>query len=253
MTRQLFISLLAVIVLAFPFQATAQKALATAKDTQVGAPKVTVMELFSSVACRYCPSAEQNFKALVSGAPEVVPIACYIEVPAVRNDPVGRPVCNQRQDYYAKIVENGRRGTPMFLINGDHMLNNLSTRFAEFVAPDIKQSQTLKINAVAAQSSKSEFRLTLPNLPPSETRNYEVWAAAIRKPVPSLALSADPSAPPKTYDYALDKLIRVDGWNGKSKNMSFRFKPGEDIERIVFLAEDGQKKVVAAGQVIVTD
>ena len=225
---------------------------AHAQLSQPSQPTVTVIELYSSLSCGYCPGAEANFKQLAASNPNVIPMTCFVMHPALKDDPVGRPFCGQRQSAYAKTAENGRRGTPTFLINGSEMLGNMNERFQQWMQPSITGSQTIPITITTNPGAANIYRLSMPSVTAPERGGYDLWVAVIRPTVPGRKiLSANSTEPAsRDYEFAIDQLARLDGWNGRARTYMFRAQPNQNAARYVFFAENSLKQIVAAGQVV---
>lgn len=77
----------------------------------------TVLELFSSQACVFCPRADELFGALVT-VPNVIGFACHVDYFDVRTGSLSRPFCTARQTWYMQALGAGPNYTPQLVVNG---------------------------------------------------------------------------------------------------------------------------------------
>lgn len=89
------------------------------------APKpVALVELFTSEGCSSCPAAEAFLAELAQEAQEdgvpVIPVALHVTAWDALGwvDPFGLSEADARQVLYAHVLSEGRRYTPMMVVNG---------------------------------------------------------------------------------------------------------------------------------------
>ncbi len=79
----------------------------------------TVLELFSSQACVFCPKADELFAALIT-VPNIIGVSCHVDYFDVRVGSLSKPFCTARQNWYMQALGAGPNYTPQMIINGAH-------------------------------------------------------------------------------------------------------------------------------------
>ena len=155
-----------------PSTATAQEAAvampvpAVVAET-VAAPAIfpgdgpTVIELFSSQACIFCPRADRLLADLVQ-QPNVIGIACHIDYFDVKQGALSQPFCTARQTWYESLLRVGPIYTPQMVLQGQ--IDTVGYKMGD-VSAAIKKAEQLSTMPlyVFATDNEDEYRIALPD------------------------------------------------------------------------------------------
>ncbi len=220
---------------------------AYAQEDAVDQAPPTVIELYSSTTCQYCPQAQASFEGLIAKHDNIIPLVCYIDQTKMLQDPVERPFCGPRLHAYAGKLDYPSPGTPMYLINGQEIIPNVQTEYEAFMMESVRTSTLKPIKLRRSQTVNLGYFMDLPQVGRATgDQTLQLWVAVIRKPVMPKTIPAST----KPYTNVVDSLSRIGEWNGVAKQLPIKLNPPADSEKLVILAEDNQKRIVAAGQLV---
>ena len=114
----------------------------------------TVLELFSSQACVFCPKADELFAALIT-VPNIIGLSCHVDYFDVRVGSLSKPFCTARQSWYMQALGAGPNYTPQMIINGAHDVIGYKL---DDVSLEIKKAQKnppLRMDVVKAEGANN--------------------------------------------------------------------------------------------------
>ncbi len=208
---------------------------------------VKVVELYSSLVCKYCPAAEVTFNEFQQKNPDVVALNCFVKTVDLRGDTISRPACNARQRYYASTLPNGSIGTPMYALNGREMVPHVKTEYEAFMRASLQAAGDLPVIGITpALTAGGDTTIRLPRLPQlRDGGDYTVWLATTRKPFSARVLGQ----PERHFTHVVRDMTKLTDWDGNRRTLTMKVTPAADTDRLVILAESPTKQVMAAGQI----
>ncbi len=183
--------------------------------------ELTVIELFSSQACVFCPQADELFAALLT-VPRVIGYACHVDYFDVRVGSLSHPFCSARQTWYMQSLGAGPNYTPQLVING--ALDVVAYKLDEItMAIDKAQKKSPLPMQVAAATTPKHFTLSWkPQSAPADHEPAILWLMMIDKPHELQIADGRNKGKRMTYFNIVSDLEDRGDWN--------RAALGKDIE-----------------------
>ena len=141
----------------------------------------TVLELFSSQACVFCPKADELFAALIT-VPNIIGVSCHVDYFDVRIGSLARPFCTARQSWYMQALGAGPNYTPQMIVNGAHDV--IGYKLAD-VSLEIKKAQKnppLRMTVVKSEGANNYKLSWKEQTVPAENEPAILWLMLVDKP-----------------------------------------------------------------------
>lgn len=106
-----------------------------------------VIELFTSVHCPFCPEADKLLRGLTDHA-DVMGLTCHVDYYDVRENPLSREFCTQRQNDYISKIDNSSLYTPQMIVNGSYGMNGQKSGQLLTLVQDEVQGNILPIDVI---------------------------------------------------------------------------------------------------------
>lgn len=146
---------------------------------------LTVLELFSSQACLFCPKADELFAAMLT-VPNVIGVACHVDYFDVRVGSLARPFCSARQSWYMQTLGAGPNYTPQIVVNGAVDVIGYKLDAIKDTINKAQKNPPLRINVSPAENKGENARdFTLswkPQAAPADNEPAILWLLMIDKP-----------------------------------------------------------------------
>lgn len=150
-------------------------------ETTPAGQELTVLELFSSQACVFCPKADELFAALIT-APYIIGAACHVDYFDVRAGSLSRPFCTARQNWYMQALGGGPNYTPQMIVNGAHDVIGYKL---DDVSAEIKEAQKnppLRMDVVKGAGDNNYKLSWQKQSVPARNEPAILWLMLIDKP-----------------------------------------------------------------------
>lgn len=208
---------------------------------------LTVIELFSSQACVFCPKADALFAELVK-ADNVIGLSCHVDYFDVRSGSLARPFCTARQSWYMQALGAGPNYTPQIVVNG--ALDVVGYK-ADDVKATIKKAQAhapLDI-IISKAATADEYALSWEAPTSTETEKSILWLMTIDKPHELDIAEGRNKGQKITYVNIVSDIEERGDWNraDRHKTMKVILKP-DNSGFIVIVQSRKDGKILAAGQ-----
>ncbi|MES2729045.1 MAG: DUF1223 domain-containing protein [Pseudomonadota bacterium] len=215
--------------------------------TPVAADGPRVVELFSSVVCKYCPAAEAAFETYLKKRPDVIALNCFVKVVNLGGDTISRPACSVRQRQFANTLRNGSIATPMYALNGREMIPHVRTEYEAFMQASLRDNgDVTPLRIFPAMSPDAPTQVSLPSLPRlAENGKYGVWLVTTRKPFTARILRQKE----RRFTHVVRDMQKLTDWDGYRRTLSLRVTPAADTDKMIILVDDPAGRIAAAGQV----
>jgi hypothetical protein len=237
------------------------KSESAAKPPQVGgAPRVVVVELFTSEGCSSCPPAEALLKELSEQQPLVgVQVVALEEHVDYWNhlgwtDPYSSNEFSQRQNDYAQSLRSGNVYTPQMIVDGQaEIVGGRSQDAREAIQkaaslPKTEIALTAKVDSSPAKSS-FEIQINDPN-GVSAHNSFELWVALTEKGLQTDVRAGENSGETLRHAAVVRSLRRVDtlqNAGGYKREIQLSVNPKwkkENLAVVVFLTEKRSRKII---------
>jgi hypothetical protein len=210
--------------------------------------ELTVLELFSSQACVFCPKADELFAALIT-VPHMIGVACPVDYFDVRNGSLSRPFCSARQSWYMQALGAGPNYTPQIVING--AVDVVGYKLAD-VTEAIKKAQKNPILPLTVEpgASPQDFSLSWPPQPvPAQNEPAILWLMMIDKPHQLEIADGRNKGKAMTYFNIVSDMEDRGAWdrNTRGKDIKVSLKP--EHQGFIVIAQGRQSgKILAAAE-----
>ncbi|WP_236619899.1 DUF1223 domain-containing protein [Micavibrio aeruginosavorus] len=199
---------------------------------------IVFLELFTSEQCPFCPEAERNFRDLL-GQDGVMGFTCSVDYFSTGTDPLARPFCTARQDFYMDRIKTGPRYTPQLILNGVSHMSGHKIQDVAVALKGAQQNPATRLNIVAG-STPGQFDIILPAMTrAAEAKPYMLRIALVKKQM-------DDTKAPHTNQ--IRQLINGGDWNGSATAWTITPPADPDADAfIVFVQDPDTGRIVAAG------
>lgn len=141
---------------------------------------VTVVELFSSQACVFCPEADDVFAELLQ-RDDIIGLACHVDYFDVREGSLARPFCTERQNRYMETLAAGPNYTPQMVIDGvedvvGYKVPEVHAALDRAAAMDVRRL------AIVRTSPPGSYGVALPPDLPEDRSRMTLWLAVYDAP-----------------------------------------------------------------------
>jgi hypothetical protein len=210
-----------------------------------------VLELFTTQACLFCPSADQFFNDLIEKTP-VIALACHIDYFDVQKNSLSLPLCSKRQAKYAQNIAGSFTYTPQMILNGRMDVVGYKTDkvYAAFQTAIKNAPEELTIRP---SDEEGFYVFDLPLQEKSEPS--DIWIALTAKPQEIKIADGVNQNKKITYKkvvYALQNISQTIGtWNGEKRSIAIQPKRNKDPYSAIILVQN-KEGISHAGEIILS-
>ena len=207
--------------------------------------QLTVLELFSSQACVFCPKADALLGDLIQND-NIIGLACHIDYFDVSEGSLARPFCTERQNAYEAALRAGPNFTPQIVINGEYDVVGYKLQDVSDVIhkAGMRAPERIKIEAM---KEKNAYKIIMPTMTLTRPTNVQIFFLD----APHTVKVAEGGNRDKviTYHNVVSRIDPVMEWAGAGKGFKGQIVLSKRHKGFVILASDPQTQaVVAAGQ-----
>jgi hypothetical protein len=201
---------------------------------------LTVLELFSTQACTFCPKADALMKQLIKKK-NLIALSCHIDYFDVKEGSLSQPICSTRQVAYESSLGSGPKYTPQMVVNGrydaiGYLVNELDEAFI--------RAQESKIQPIEVEKRKDKlFDLVLPDI---EVKKYKIWLMVFDNPRTITVADGANRGKDMTYYNVVSKAGFLGNWKGQAKTIKFDAKLDPTSKGFAVLVQDEETNHVAA-------
>ena len=207
--------------------------------------RLTVVELFSSQACVFCPKADALLGDIIQND-NIIGLACHVDYFDVRKGSLSRPFCTERQNIYEATLRAGPNFTPQVIINGAYDVIGYKL---EEVSNAVHKAAQLAPEAIKIEklAEKDKYLITLPAVKSDGPLNMQVLFIDQQHTV-KIAEGSN-RGKTMTYHNIVSRVDHMTDWNGKARVLKIKLGMGKRHKGFVILAaEDSTQHILAAGQ-----
>ena len=222
-----------------------------------------LIELFTSVDCPTCPPADRNLTFLDKEQPfaeaDIIALSLHVDYRDSRgsNDEFSSPVFSRRQDIYRQVFRTNSIYTPQMIVDGQ----------AQFAGTDLAKAQKAIIESSKSEKGKIELSTVtdakggiMLKAKISDLPKHEVSTVFLAVAEDNLHSNRNESSGAKRiYTSVVRELKSLGFLTAEQKNfeaeMFLQFQPNwkmENLKLVVFVQENGSRKVFGIGKSILT-
>lgn len=261
----LFQHLLAILTLVGYFMLFADAAAAqqddkpakTSQDTQLGidakntlssgmADQATVLILYSSQACAFCPAADRFFARLIAQT-DIIGLACHVDYFDVSTGALSEAFCSKRQQRQVAHISGAFVYTPQMIINGRYdVLGHKHQHVSDQLIAAVNKDTVIRLDITKNQNNKGMYRFTLPQR--DMTGEGSLWLAVYNEPHRLEIAGGANKGRNMQYVHIVSVLKKLGRWDGSAKVVKADLAPRDTHAGFVVLAEDAKGRIQAAGE-----
>ena len=226
------------------------------------APRVVVVELFTSEGCSSCPPADALLKELseqqqLDGV-QIVALEEHVDYwnHLGWRDPYSAAEFSQRQNDYARLFRTDGAYTPQMVVDGQHEFVGSRGREAKEAirsAAGQPKAEIILLSGANAASGKLAFEVRIKNLNGISVRGAtELWMAVTEKGLQTDVKAGENAGETLKHAAVVRSLRKIDTVRdplGYSRQTQATFDPGwrkENLAIVVFLTEKDSGKIIGA-------
>lgn len=226
------------------------------------APRVVVVELFTSEGCSSCPPADALLKELseqqsVEGA-QVVALEEHVDYwnHLGWRDPYSAGEFSQRQSDYAQVFGSDGVYTPQMIVDGQHEFVGSRSQAARATiqkAANQPKAEILLVTSTNSSPDQPAFDVQVKSLAGVPAHGEtELWAAVTEKGLQTDVKAGENSGETLKHAAVVRSLRKVDTLGdtaGFNRRIQATLEPGwkkENLAVVVFLAEKSSRKIIGA-------
>lgn len=213
--------------------------------------QLTVIELFSSQACVFCPQADALFSELIL-QPHVIGLACHVDYFDVRSGSLSQPFCTARQDWYMQVLAAGPNYTPQLVINGVRETVGYKAADVRNGLQKVREAAGPLRMDIISGVAPGEFTISWPEISELQTKEPIVlWLSVFDKPHNLIIGEGRNKGTQMRYENIISRQQELGGWIPAEKNKAIQVKLEPGHKGFAVLAQ-GQNSghLYAAGQYI---
>jgi hypothetical protein len=229
------------------------------------APRVVVVELFTSEGCSSCPPADALLKKLSEQpfSPDVRIVALEEHVDYWNQlgwkDPYSAAQFSQRQSDYSQVFGTDGVYTPQMVVDGQNEFvgsRALAAREAIQKAANQPKAEIALVAGASASPEKPVFEVEVKSLGGVSPRGEaELWVAVTEKGLQTDVKAGENSGETLKHAAVVRNLRKIDTLGdpaGFHRQIQLAIDPGwkkENLAVVVFLAEKGSHKIIGAAAI----
>ena len=227
-----------------------------------GAPRVVVVELFTSEGCSSCPPADALLKELseqqrVTGV-QIIALEEHVDYwnHLGWRDPYSTAEFSQRQSDYAQVFGTDSVYTPQMVVDGQSEFvgsRSLAAREAIEKAANLPKADISLVASANASPGKPAVEVQIKNLDGiSQHAETEVWVAVTEKGLQTDVKAGENSGETLKHAAVVRSLKKIDTVRdpiGYQHQIQLVIHPGwkeENLAVVAFLAEKRSHKIIGA-------
>ncbi len=203
---------------------------------------VTIIELFSSQACVFCPQADRLFADLIQ-QDGIIGLACHVDYFDVKTGSLSQSFCTERQSWYMDTLAAGPNYTPQMVINGRYDVMGYKT---ERVTAALRRAKTATVVPLTiTPETTTSFQIALPDQPAADPERHTLWLAVYDRPHDIIIAAGLNRGRPMRYERIVSAL-------GHSQEISRTVSVNPPLEShhggfVVILQDRDTGAILAAG------
>ena len=222
-----------------------------------------LVELFTSEGCPTCPPADRNLTFLETEQPfaeaELITLSLHVDYWNSRSwkDEFSSPMFSRRQDIYGQIFKISSVYTPQMIVDGQMQFAGTDLAKVQKAIVESAKSEKGKVelSTVEDKNSGTKLQVKISDLP-----KHEVSTVFLAVAEDNLASNRTASSDAKRVFTSVVRELKSLGFlAAEQKNMEtetfLQFQPNwkmENLKLVVFVQENGSRKVSAIGKHILT-
>jgi hypothetical protein len=214
------------------------------ESAQIAPQGLTVVELFSSQACVFCPRADRLFADLIE-QPNIIGLACHVDYFDVRAGALSTKFCTERQKKYMNQLRAGPPYTPQIVVNGH---TDAVGYKVDVVSAAMRQEATNPAAIIAIEpddTTAGSYRALFPALPAG---HYQVWLFPIDKPHETSIAEGQNRGNAMSYVHIVRTEKDLGAWGGQAATVRVKPEITDAHTGFAVIAQDSVSgRIVAAG------
>ena len=207
--------------------------------------QLTVIELFSSQACVFCPKADDLLSDMIENE-NIIGLSCHVDYFDVSEGSLSKPFCTERQNMYEAALRAGPNFTPQLVINGEYDVLGYKLQDISNIIHKAGLRAPARI-MVEALKDKNIYKLVLPEIKLTQPATINILFIDN----PHIIKIAEGSNRGRTMNYQniVSRIDSVMQWDGSGKTLKAQLVLGKGHKGFVILASDPHtQNILAAGQ-----
>jgi len=170
----------------------------------------TIIELFTSQICVFCPEADRLFSQLIDRS-RIIALSCHVDYFDIEGEALSQPFCTERQAKYVKYLGSGPGYTPQIIINGRKDV--IGYKFNAMQRAIIEETDSGPIQMEIKEGNElSKFEVIWPdNLDKERKKDTKLWIGIYDRP--HNIKSSKNNNETITYNHVLSKSIDLGIWS----------------------------------------
>jgi len=204
---------------------------------------LTVLELFTTQACTFCPKADALMNKLAHKK-GLIALSCHVDYFDVEKGSLSLPICTTRQMAYEIALDTGPKYTPQIMVNGRY---DAVGYIPDEIEAAFKKSEKSRISKIKIQQKDEElFELTLPELVFGE---YKIWLFVFDHPHKIKVAGGANVGKDMVYYNVVSNAGFLGEWSGNAKAFKVDPKLKEFSKGFAVIAQDANTHhIIAAAQ-----
>lgn len=204
-----------------------------------------IVELFTSLDCLFCPTAEKLLADLARNT-SAIPLACHTD-PEGTAYPLAREFCVARQERYGATLSDGLTYTPQMVLNGH--IDAVGHEF-EDVRLGLTEAFSDTLGTVTIRPSDQTQLLTVlvPALSLPKGQTADVFMVTYRPPVSVPKTMRQSSTRPDPLVRVASRFTPLGGYNGSAKTLTVPFAASDDAQGFIVFVQRSDNTMVAVGE-----
>jgi hypothetical protein len=224
-----------------------------------------LIELFTAEACVLCPPADRNLTLLETEQPfaeaELITLSLHVDYqnPGSSSDEFSSPMFNRRQDIYGQVFRIGSIYTPQMIVDGQMQFAGTDLAKAQKAIVQSAKNQKGKVELAAVRDTNGQIKLQakISDLPKHEVST--VFLAVAEDNLASNNNRGESSGAKRAFTSVVRELNSLGFLTAEQNNLEIetflQLQPNwkmENLKLIVFVQENGSRKVFGVGRLILT-
>ncbi len=211
--------------------------------TEIGKGPV-VLELFSTQACVFCPTADKYFVDLLQNT-DIIALSCHVDYFDVKQGSLAKSFCSDRQYRYAELLPESMVYTPQMVVNGRR--DAVGYEYNDVLNALVAAGKNPPASLAVQPAGEGKYKIDLPQTKIGGGKPATVTLLTYDSPHDIKIASGANRGQTVHYPRVVSDLVKLEDWDGTKGTMTFDWVPQQTQLGFIVLAQSATGAILAVG------
>lgn len=204
-----------------------------------------LLELFSTQACVFCPTADKFFADLMTHS-NIIGLACHVDYFDVKKGSLAKSFCTQRQNKYAELLPDTMVYTPQMVVNGRR--DAVGYEYEDVLQLLLDAAKNPPSALVIKNNKNGSFSVDMTKIKLQPQSSATVMVATYDSPYTIKIASGANRGQTQHYPRIVSEMVELQAWDGAAGTLKFDWSPKKNQKGLVLFVQAPSGAILAVGQ-----